>query len=74
MEAKEKRDFIINNFKQFGENPEAVNLNKVWKVLRTIEPKHKSSLPIAKRNHKGKLVSSPFEIKKLLAKEYKQRL
>ena len=51
-----------------------MNLNKVWKVLRTIEPKHKSSLPIAKRNHKGKLVSSPFEIKKLLAKEYKQRL
>ena len=31
-------------------------------------------MPIAKRNHKGFLISSPKEIKKLLGKEYKQRL
>ena len=74
IEAKENRDFIVQNFKQFSENPENVNLKEVWKVLKKIEPKHKSSLPIAKRNHKGKLVSSPYEIRKLLSKKYKQRL
>jgi hypothetical protein len=74
IEAKENRDFIVHNFKQISENPENVNLKEVWKVLKKIEPKHKSSLPIAKRNHKGILVSSPYEIKKLLSKEYKQRL
>ena len=51
-----------------SQNPEAVNLKEVWKVLKVIEPKHKTSLPIAKRNHKGQLISSPFQIKKLLAK------
>ena len=32
------------------------------------------SIPTAKRNHKGKIVSAPGELKKLLAKEYKDRL
>jgi hypothetical protein len=74
IEAKENRDFIVKNFQKYSENPETVNLKEVWKVLKKIEPKHKNSLPIAKRNHKGNLVSSPYEIKKLLSKEYKQRL
>ena len=43
-------------------------------MLKTIVPKHGASMPIAKRNHKGNLVSNPSDIKKLLAKEYKQRL
>ena len=32
------------------------------------------SIPTAKRNHKGKLVSAPGELKQLIAKEYKDRL
>ena len=42
--------------------------------MKTIVPKFKSSVPIAKRNHKGNIISNPDEIKKLLAKEFKQRL
>ena len=41
--------------------------NKLW-------PKNKSSLPVAKRNHKGRIVSSHKDIKKLLVREYKDRL
>ena len=74
MEAKETRDKIIKNFEQYSNNPENVNLQAVWKVLKRIGPKHGSPMPIAKRNFRGKLVSTPSEIKKLLAKEYKQRL
>ena len=31
-------------------------------------------MPTAKKNHRGKIVSGPHELKKLLAKEYKERL
>ena len=74
LEASEKRDFIKKNFEKFGEDPEALNLQKMWKVLKKVSPKHGKAMPIAKRNHKGVLISSPREIKKLLGKEYKQRL
>ena len=42
-------------------------LNKLW-------PKYAESLPRAKINHIGKFISAPAGIKKLLAKEYKERL
>ena len=34
----------------------------------------KTLKPVAKKNHAGKIVSSPSEIKSLLSKEYKERL
>ena len=74
LEADENSELIMKNFKRFSENPENVNLQEVWKVLKTIGPKYTSPIPIAKRNFKGKLESNPAEIKKLLAQEYKQRL
>ena len=74
MEAEENREMIMKQFKKFSDNPEAINLQEMWKVLKNIGPKFKSSVPIAKKNHKGELVSHPKEIRKLLGKEYKQRL
>ena len=74
MEAAENYEVIMKNFKRFGDNPESINLQEIWKLLKSIGPKHNNILPIAKRNHKGVLVSCPKGIKKLLAKEYKQRL
>ena len=73
-EAAENYEVIMKNFKRFGDNPESINLQEIWKLLKSIGPKHNNILPIAKRNHKGVLVSCPKGIKKLLAKEYKQRL
>ena len=49
-------------------------MSKMWKLLKKVCPKFENSLPTAKRNHKGKLVSGAQEIKTLLAKEYKERL
>ena len=74
MEAPENREFVKESFQNFSEDLEAINLQEMWKVLKKISPKHGKAIPIAKRNHKGKLISSPKEIKKLLGKEYKQRL
>ena len=74
LEAAENRESIIENFKKFSQNPEQINLQEMWKVLNRIGPKFKSTVPTAKLNHKRKLISNPDEIKKLLAKEYRQRL
>ena len=48
-------------------------MQKMWKVLKTILPKIKP-LASAKRNFKGKIISSQKDIKNLLALEYKNRL
>ena len=37
-------------------------------------PKCANSLPTSKINHEGNIISAPEGIKKLLAKEYKERL
>ena len=73
IEAEESRSKIVKNFKYFSDNPENINISEMWKILKKIWPKY-SQLQIAKRNHKGKIVSRPNEIKQLLAKEYRERL
>ena len=74
IEAKEHRELILKNFKSFNENPETVNIAGIWKLFKKLWPKHANVLPVAKKNHLGKIVSSPSEIKSLLSKEYKERL
>ena len=74
QEAELNRDFIIKNFKKFSSNPENINLVEMWKVLKKMCPKYKKTVPIAKKDFKGKLVTDPKQLKKLLANEYKQRL
>ena len=74
VEAEESRNIVMENFKKFSDNPEYVNIQEVWKLMKNICPKYEAALPIAKRNFKGKLTTDPGEIKTLLAKEYKQRL
>ena len=74
LEAEENRNKLMDNFKQISDNPENINVSKMWKLLNKLWPKNSNSLPTAKKNHRGKIVSGPREIKLLLAKEYKDRL
>ena len=74
IEALENRNKIIKNFKAYSDNPESVNLQQMWKQHKKLWPKCSNNLPTAKKNHKGKLVSNPGALKKLLAREYKDRL
>ena len=64
----------MKHFKKFSDNPESINIQEVWKLLKNVCPKYGAPKAIAKRNFKGKLETNPVEIKKLLAKEYRQRL
>ena len=40
-------------------------------TLITAPPKNGTSIPTAKKNHKGRIVSDPGELRKLLGKEVK---
>ena len=73
-EAKENREKIINNFKEISEDPDKINLQKMWKMSKKLWPKNSISIPTAKRNHMGKVVTGPRDIRNVLAKEYKDRL
>ena len=74
MEAETNRNNIVNQFKSIGSDQENVNLSQVWKLLNKLCPKLAPSLPTAKKDHSGKIISESEELKKLLSKEYKERL
>ena len=74
LEADENRKILFENFQFFSDNPEKINMSNMWKLLKKLCPKNINATPTAKKNHQGKIVSGPKEIKTLLAKEYKDRL
>ena len=74
MEAEINRNKIMKNFKSFSDDPFNVNILQVWKTMDRLWPKVGATKPAAKKNHKGRIVSAPTELKKLLSKEYKERL
>ena len=74
LESEQIRNDIMKKFQLFSRHPENINLTSMWKLLKKVSPKIKPLLPTAKRNNKGNIVSGPQELKKLLAKEYKNRL
>ena len=49
-------------------------LHKMRKLKKQLWPKKAPSLPVAKKNHKGRLISSPKELLQTLKKEYTDRL
>ena len=73
IETEENRNQIVHNFKYFSENPEKIEISKMWKLLKKIWPKYDSQ-STAKKNHRGEIISNPNALKALLAKEYKERL
>ena len=74
LEAKINYEQIENNFKNISQDPENVNIQEIWKKVNKLWPKYSPTLPAGKKNHFGKVVSDPKELKKLLSKEYKGRL
>jgi hypothetical protein len=63
--AVENRNMIVNNFKQYSDDPEKINKQEMWKLLKKLWPKSPVILPTAKRNHKGKIISCPTGIKNI---------
>ena len=74
LSSKENRDTIINNFSNLTRNDGSTNVNGVWNINRKVFPKNSETLPFAKRNDEGKLISSQKELKKLYLQTFIRRL
>ena len=62
------------HFKKFCNATSTFPLHQMWKLKKKLWPKKQSTLPIAKKNHRGRLISSPKELIQTFQKEYKDRL
>ena len=63
-----------NMFKQFCNKSRTFPVQAMWKLKKKVWPKKPHSVPVAKYNHKGKLIGSPLDIMAALSKEYTDRL
>jgi hypothetical protein len=72
--AKENRDKIFNNFGMFTGNNGNLNINGMWAVKRKVFPKNPSSLPVAKKDVDGKVITSHQDLKKLYLETFVHRL
>ena len=70
-EAFQNIEKILKQFNFFSENPERIEMQKMWKLLKNICPKVKPILPSALRNHQGKIVSSKMTSRNYLRKNLK---
>ena len=60
--------------KQFCGQNGSINVSEMWKVKKKLWPNKASSLPAAKLNHQGQLVSTATDINITMRKEYAERL
>ena len=63
-----------NQFCKYCDQSSILPLHHLWKLTNKLWPKKASSLPIAKFNHRRRLVTSPNDIMQVLLKEFKDRL
>ena len=42
-------------------------MSEMWNILKKVFPKSNNSLPAAKKNHRGKIITGAKELKILLA-------
>ena len=59
-----------NMFKKYTDTNGSIVLSEMWKLKKRLFPKKASMLPSAKVNYKGKLVTEPRELTKLIGEEY----
>ena len=71
--AKQER-YKCHKFKKFCDQGGSMNLTEIWKMKKKLWPTKPSSLPQAKINQQGKLVSSGRDVKHAMLTEYKERL
>ena len=61
-------------FKKFSAENGSVSVTDMWILKKRLWPKKNETIQTGKINHKGKLVTSPEDIKSLIYKEYNERL
>ena len=72
--AETNRNKVVDNFKSLSQKDGNVNTNSMWSLKRKVFPKNKESLPFAKKDCDGKLVSSHKQLKELYLQTFVHRL
>ena len=57
-------------FKKYTDKNQSGTVSEMWKLKKQLFPKKSVSLPSAKYNHQGQLISHPKDLIKLLGEEY----
>ena len=72
--AEENKNKVVENFKEFSSADGLLNGHGMWKVKRKIFPKNRESLPLAKIDFDGKLITSQNKLKSLYLETFIHRL
>ena len=72
--AEENKDKVVENFKEFASADGLLNIHGMWKVKRKICPKNRESLPLAKKDFDGKLITSQNKLKSIYLETFIHRL
>ena len=59
----ENRNKVVNNFKSLSDTDGILNTNGMWKLKKKLFPKHVQSVPTAKKDSQGNLISTQEELK-----------
>ena len=74
LSSEENRNKVIENFKHLENNDGSTNTNGIWKIMKKLFPKNVESLPFAKKNCQGQLISSQHLLKQLYLDTFVHRL
>ena len=72
LEANRKN--VLDNFRGMERMDGNMNHQGIWKMKKKYFPKLKPTLPVAKKNLKGQLITNPEELKDLYLNTFKHRL
>ena len=68
------RKKVVDNFKSLANTDGSSNINGMWNLKKKTFPKNLPTLPTAKKDSRGNLVSTPEELKILYLNTYTHRL
>ena len=71
---EKNREKVIENFKNLEDSEGLVNTNGMWNLKKKVFPKNKESLPCAKKNSSGNLVTKPAQLRSLYIDTFAHRM
>ena len=74
LTAEENRKQVMDNFLKLSNTDGSTNINGMWSLKRKLFPKNSESLPFAKKNYDGRLISSQKELISLYLDTFSHRL
>ena len=74
LTSETNRIKVVNNLKALSNVDGTTNMNGVWKMKKKTFPKNPESLPFAKKDCQGKLVTSQKQLKQLYLDTFIHRL